>query len=169
MGLGPAGLIALQMARAEGAAHVIGYDFSQARRDVALRLGADMVYDPRGEEAASLPFRPGATVADCGIDCVGARVSVEYLMDRVETTLALFGVQREDYTYSLRHYRNLRLCGYPGHSRAAAEYAVALIERGDLDLTPLVTHWLPLERYGDGVDLLERQEAIKICFDPWRS
>jgi len=38
-----------------------------------------------------------------------------------------------------------------GHSRAAAEYAVGLIERGELDLTPLSTHHLPLERY-DEVD-----------------
>jgi len=81
--------------------------------------------------------------------------------------VALFGVQREGYVYEPRHYSGLRLCGYPGHSREAAEYAVDLIERGLLKLAPLVTHHLPLERYAEGVDLLERQEAIKVCFHPW--
>jgi threonine 3-dehydrogenase len=98
---------------------------------------------------------------------VGAKVSVEFLMDRTADVVALFGVQREAYTFDLRHYMGLRLCGYRGHSRAAAEYAVGLIERGALDLAPLVTHHLPLERYGEGIDLLERQEAVKVCFRPW--
>jgi L-iditol 2-dehydrogenase len=66
----------------------------------------------------------------------------------------------------VRHY-TLRLCGYKGHSRASAEYAVDLIRRGLLDLAPLVTHRLPLERYAEGIDLLETQAAIKVCFLPW--
>ena len=89
-------------------------------------------------------------------------------MDRVRDTVALFGVQREEYTFAPRHYGGLRLCGYPGHSREAAEYAVGLMTNGQLNLAPLVTHHLPLERYAEGIDLLERQEAVKICFYPWR-
>jgi len=26
---------------------------------------------------------------------------------------------------------------------------------------------LPLSRYTEGVDLLRKKEAIKVCFDPW--
>ena len=88
-------------------------------------------------------------------------------MDHTRDYVALFGVQREEYTFAPRHYGNLRLCGYPGHSREAAEYAVGLIERGALNLAPLVTTQMPLERYGEAIDLLEKQEAIKICFRPW--
>ena len=88
-------------------------------------------------------------------------------MDHVRDTVALFGVQREPYSFAPRHYHPaLRLCGYPGHSRAAAEYAVSLMKQGRLDLSPLVTHTLPLERYDEGIDLLERQEAIKVLYIP---
>ncbi|MDX1933172.1 MAG: alcohol dehydrogenase catalytic domain-containing protein [Capsulimonadales bacterium] len=159
VGLGPAGLIAAQMARAEGAAEVIGFDFVEARRRQGLAIGLDAAFDSREE---TLPLR-----FDTGIDCVGARASVEWLMDRTVDTVALFGVQREPYTFAPRHYR-LRLCGYPGHSRAAAEYAVSLIVNAQLDLLPLVTHRFPLEGYAEAIDLLERQEAIKVCFFPWR-
>jgi threonine dehydrogenase-like Zn-dependent dehydrogenase len=169
MGLGPAGLIAVQMAVAEGATEVVGFDFSLARRELACRLGAASAHDSREDLADLFPARPGRTAIDCAVDCVGAKSSVEYLMDRTEHVVALFGVQREDYSYAPRHYRNLRLCGYPGHSRAAAEYAVGLIANGALDLAPLTTHQLPLESYAEGIDLLERQEAIKICFRPWGS
>ena len=103
---------------------------------------------------------------ETGVDCVGAKVSVEFLMDRTADVVALFGVQREDYAYAPRH-SGLRLCGYKGHWRESAEYAVGLIAAGKLRLAPLVTHCLPLERYDEGVDLLEAREAIKICFMPW--
>lgn len=166
-GLGPAGLVAAQMARAEGASHVVGFDLSPGRRDLAARLGVDAVYDPREAPTDQVPARPARPVIDTAVDCVGTKASVEFLMDRTRDVCALFGVQREDYTFAPRHYASLRLCGYPGHSSEAAEYAVRLVTEGRLDLASLVTHRLPLERYVEGVDLLERQEAIKVCFDPW--
>jgi threonine dehydrogenase-like Zn-dependent dehydrogenase len=167
-GLGPAGLIALQMARAEGAREVVGFDLSPRRRDLALSLGADAAFDPREELGDRFPARPAAPALDCGIDCVGTRASVEFLMDHVADTAALFGVQREEYVFAPRHYRNLRLCGYQGHHREAAEYAVGLMASGALNLAPLATHHLPLERYDEGIELLERLEAVKVCFWPWR-
>ena len=171
MGLGPAGLIACQIARAEGATEVVGFDLSQARRDYAVSTASlNAAYDPGTAPDSAVPPRSSASAIQTGIDCVGARASVEWLMDHVRDTLALFGVQREPYSFLPRHYHPaLRLCGYPGHSRAAAEYAVALVERGALNLAPLVTHTLPLDRYDEGIGLLERQEAIKILYIPGRT
>jgi threonine dehydrogenase-like Zn-dependent dehydrogenase len=168
-GLGPAGLIAAQMARAEGASEVIGFDLSAERCDYAVTVSAVCAaHDPRTAPESVAPMRSHAAAIQTGIDCVGAKTSVEWLMDHVRDALALFGVQRESYSFTPRHYHPaLRLCGYPGHSRAAAEYAVSLIERGLLDLAPLVTHRLPLERYDEGIDLLSRQQAIKILYLPW--
>jgi len=165
VGLGPAGLIALQMARAEGAAQVVGFDLLPDRREHALKLGADVCHDPTDLDE-SIPLRPAKPRLMTSVDCVGAKQSVEFAMDATEDVVALFGVQREDYTYAPRHGR-LRLCGYKGHSRESAEYAVGLIEQGKLDLAPLVTHDLPLERYDEGIALLEERKAIKICYWPW--
>ena len=165
-GLGPAGLIAALMVRAEGASEVIGFDLSETRRLYAA-FALDAAYDPI-DPPSSIPSRQhGAPVLDTGVDCVGAKASVEFLLDRVRDTLALFGVQRENYTFSVRHYMNTRLCGYRGHSREAADYAVGLIRDGRIDLSPLTTHKLPLNRYAEGIELLETQKAVKICFDPW--
>jgi threonine dehydrogenase-like Zn-dependent dehydrogenase len=167
-GLGPAGLVAVQMAKAEGAGAVLGFDPLPARRDLARSIGADECFDPNEDLGADLPVRPGAVRLETAVDCVGAKASVEFLMDRTADVVALFGVQRESYEFAPRHY-TLRLCGYKGHSRESAGYAVALIEAGKLDLAPLVTHVLPLERYADGIDLLETRQAIKVCFKPWES
>lgn len=167
VGLGPAGLIAAQLARAEGAKEVIGFDLSETRRDHAVSFCVDCAFDPRSDLGEAFPARPRSPRLECTIDCVGAKASVEWAMDRTKETVALFGVQREDYVFQPRHYGHLRLCGYPGHSRPAAEYAVEKIGSGELDLSPLLTCHLPLSRYNEGIDLLERQEAIKVCFRPW--
>ncbi|MBU0607252.1 MAG: alcohol dehydrogenase catalytic domain-containing protein [Armatimonadetes bacterium] len=159
-GLGPAGLIAIQMARAEGVAQIVGFDPLPARREMALRLGADACYDPAE--------RPEALRLQTTVDCVGAKQTVEYSLDVTDDVVALFGVQREDYTYKLGR-GGVTLCGYKGHFRESAEYAVDLIEQGKLNLAPLVTHDLPLERYGEGIALLEERKAIKICYWPWES
>lgn len=161
-GLGPAGLISLQMARAEGAAEVIGFDPLPDRRALAEKLGIDATFDPTAELSGAAPWpRPATT-----IDCVGAKKTVEFSMDITQDVVALFGVQREDFTYSLRHAR-LTLCGYKGHFRESAEYAVDLIRQGKLDLAPLTTVNLPLERYDEGITMLQNREAIKVCFWPW--
>jgi threonine dehydrogenase-like Zn-dependent dehydrogenase len=167
-GLGPAGLVALQMARAEGAARVVGFDPLPERRVLATRLGASACHDPASAPEAVVPKRPSSPVLETSVDCVGSKGSVEFLMDRTRDTLALFGVQREDYVYAPRHSR-LTLCGYKGHFRESAEYALGLVAAGTLDLAPLVTHRLPLERYNEGIDLLEQRKALKVCFLPWES
>lgn len=163
-GLGPAGLVAVQMALAEGAKAVIGFDLLADRQALACRLGASTCFDPRcgsGPNALEIP------TLETAVDCVGAKVSVEFLLDRTDDVVALFGVQREDYAYASRH-GGRRLCGYKGHSRESAEYALELIRGGRLNLAALVTHHLPLERYAEGVDLLEAQKATKVCFLPWQ-
>ncbi len=167
-GLGPAGLVALQMAIAEGADAVFGFDPLPGRRELADRLGAMATFDPNADLTAEFPTRPKAPRLETAIDCVGAKTTVEFLMDRTSDVVALFGVQREDYSFRVRHY-TLRLCGYKGHWRESAEYAVGLVADGKLNLAPLVTHCLPLERYGEGIELLEARQAIKICYMPWET
>jgi len=167
-GLGPAGFVALQMAKAEGADPVFGFDPLPERREVACRIGATACFDPTADIAADFPARPDSPRLESAVDCVGAKATVESLMDRTSDVVALFGVQREDYTYALRH-GSLRLCGFRGHFRESAEYALGLIREGKLNLAHLVTHRLPLERYNEGIELLEARKAIKICFLPWES
>lgn len=165
-GLGPAGLVAAQMARAEGASSVTGLDPHGPRREFAASWCVDEAHDPTSDLFAHYPARQDGAALDLIVDCVGAKRSVEWAMDHARDKVALFGVQREDYAYAPRHYGGLSLIGYPGHSREAAEYAVGLIEQGKLNLAPLITHAMPLSEYQRGIDLLERQEAIKVMFVP---
>ena len=156
-GLGPAGLIAVQLARAHGAGEVVGIDPVAARRELAASLGAAGAVAP--EETSAGRF-------DLAIDCTGLKVSIEALMDRTDNAVAIFGVLREEVLYRARH-RKLSLLGYPGHFKTAAERALGHVVSGALRLQPLVTASLPLRRYAEGVELLRRKRAVKVCYLPW--
>ncbi|ULL16794.1 hypothetical protein DVH26_21505 [Paenibacillus sp. H1-7] len=159
-GLGPAGLIALQMLLAEGAAAVTGIDPNPERRQIARQLGADQAYEPGAPEVAP---RGSESAFDIAIDCVGYPEAVRYIMDHTTEAVALFAVQRDDY---ILNHKSLTVIGYPGHHREAAEYALELIAANRLNLAPLVSVELPLEAYTQAVDLLRSQKAVKVCFVP---
>lgn len=164
-GLGPAGLIAVQLARAHGAAEVVGIDPVAARRDLAAKLGAHRTCAP---DAAAWPADRGDGALDDAIDLTGVPASIEFLMDRTRRCVTLFGVLREEVRFTMRHwYPGLLLMGYGDHNRQAAETALRFITEGRLRLDPLVTETLPFTRYAEGVELLRQKKAVKILFDPW--
>ncbi len=166
-GLGPAGLVAVQLARAHGATEVVAFDPVPERRELAKSLGAQRVLAP--DPAAWLPSR-GADALDNAIDLTGLPASIEFLMDRTRRCVALFGVLREEVRFSgPRHLfgPGLILMGYGNHTRTAAETALRLVVEGKLKLEPLVTTTLPFTRYAEGVELLRTKRAIKVLFDPW--
>jgi threonine dehydrogenase-like Zn-dependent dehydrogenase len=164
-GLGPAGLIAIQMAQAAGAAEVLAIDPIASRRELAMRHGADTVYAPDDQRWLELDRR-GKNALDMAIDCTGLKISIEPLLDRTRHAVAIFGVLREAVQFHANHWAGLSLLGYGSHHVQAARDALELIQTGKLDLTPLVTHTLPLSCYAQGVELLRSHQAIKVCFLP---
>jgi threonine dehydrogenase-like Zn-dependent dehydrogenase len=165
-GLGPAGLVGVQMARAHGATEVVGLDPMSDRRDLAFELGAHLVLDPIQDE---WPASRSEGALDDSIDMTGLPVSIEFLMERTKRAVALFGVLREQVRFTSRQMfgPGLILMGYADHNRKAAETALQMIVDGSLKLSPLVTEKLSFKEYGKGVELLRKKKAIKILFDPW--
>jgi threonine dehydrogenase-like Zn-dependent dehydrogenase len=159
-GLGPSGLIAVQMARAYGAREVTAFDLLPSRRALALSLGADVASHPDEHAEDRDAF-------DSALDTTGLPASIHHLMARTRRTVAIFGVLRQPVTFGPElWWGDFALVGYGEHSRGAAERALSLVEGGKLDLSALVTHTLPLSRYAEGVELLRRREAIKVLFTP---
>ena len=111
---------------------------------------------------------PPALRAEClevGVDCAGYPDAVRFFMDRVRWHVALFAVQRHDYTYARTH-SGLTVVGYAGHHRAAAEYALETIAAGKLDLRPLISVELPSNAMRRASPSLRQQQALKIGFRP---
>lgn len=159
-GLGPAGLLAIQLARIWGAKEVTGIDISEERVAYVNRLGLGNAL--LATEAAGRTF-------DLGYDCVGAAASVQNLLRLASRKVVIFGVLRGTVQYeehlwlkgtTLESYQ-----GRPVDARLRELLIDALTHKG-LNTECLLTHHVPFTRYEEAVALLKSQQAIKIYFYP---
>jgi threonine dehydrogenase-like Zn-dependent dehydrogenase len=165
-GLGPSGLIAVQLSRAFGARTITALDPLECRRSLALELGADEVADPRSYSWPEGRFDVRAF--DAALDTTGLPVAIEALMNSTRETVAIFGVLRETVRFGTEQWwGGFGLLGYATHTRQAAEEAYQCILDKTLRLAPLVSEKLPFSRYAEGVEMLRSQRALKVLFDPW--
>lgn len=158
-GLGPAGLVFVQLARAVRAIEIVGLDPLPARRELAKRLGADTVMDPCEASFTARHFH-------CSFDCSGHPAAVHQAMAATSRLVVLFAVQREPYVFKPEFWGGLILAGAQQHTYAAAEYAVRRLREGTLNLHALVTHTVPLAEYGQAVEWLRNKEAVKVALIP---
>ena len=174
-GLGPAGLMAAQFLRAEGAEEVIGIEISQPRREHALSSGVvDRVIDPLSEEGLALPMRRGAksggpAVIDVAVDCAGSRASAQYLMDHTQDIVSFFAVQREPYSFEgwyVGQHHGLKIFGCPDRHEGCGLYAARHARNGSIDLSLTVSHTMGLEEYDKALELIESHQALKVMFVP---
>ena len=164
-GLGPAGLIAVQLARVHGASDVMALDPLPTRRALAAQLGMSKVFAPDDPEVLNLLDQ--GDLWTTGIDCTGLAPALQHLMALCSRYVHVFGVLRDPVQFGMPEYRKgLALIGYDRHTREAAETALSFVAKGQLDLKPLATHRLPLGDYLEGIDLLRSKQAIKVQFLP---
>ena len=165
-GAGPAGLIAVQMARIYGAKEILALEPLAARRQLAIAAGADAALEPEAVQDRPAADRPAGW--NTGVDCTGLAPSVRALLSLCQDYVHVFGVLRQEVAFGFAEWRKgLALIGYGNHSRAAAEQALAWMLSGRLDLSLLSTHTLPLREYLRGIALLRAREAVKIRYLPW--
>ena len=164
-GLGPGGLIGLQLLKAAGAAELVAIDPLAERRELALQLGADAAVAP-GDPLVKVS-RSGPDAFDTALDTTGLPVSIEALMGACKRAVAIFGVLREPVSLGpAQWYGGFSLIAYGEHNRGAAERAYQAILDGHLDLAPLVSRTMPLSRYAEAIALLHNMQAIKVLFKP---
>lgn len=168
-GLGPAGLVCVQLLWAAGASYIVGFDPLKAWRELAHQLGAGAAIDPTEGALEKLPRRGQLDAFDCAFDCVGTAAVVHQAMELTNHLVVLFAVQREPYVFAPKFWGGLTLAGTQPHTREAAEYAINRLAEGRLDLGALVTDVMRLDEYGRAVDLLRHQDAVKVAFLPQES
>ncbi len=76
IGAGPIGVIMLQLAKLSGAAKLIVSEPVKEKRELALKLGADLVIDPINEDIEKILSEYTKNV-DCVIECAGSKRTQE--------------------------------------------------------------------------------------------
>lgn len=167
-GLGPIGLMHMQVSRAFGA-RVIASDLIPARLEKARALGADWVINPQETDLAGFVKE---ITGGWGVDAVVVAVGSARLVEQSLPLLApggrlniFAGIYPKDELRidpNLIHYGEYVLTGSADSTPANMVHALELIESGQVDTASLVSHVLPLEELVHGLDMVKNTVGLKI-------
>ena len=105
-GGGAIGLLLMQLAKRRGAARVILVEPAEEKRNMAIKLGADMTLDPVCEDVPEALKKSGLQHIQCVIETCGLKATSEQAMEIVDRggTVLLFAVTAVDNVIALRTY-----------------------------------------------------------------
>ena len=144
------------------------------RLATAKKLGASQTVGPGAEALEAVLASTNGIGADAVFDTVGGNDTLEdgLNLTRPGGSVVLFAHAPEEaqarYNLNAVFKFERRILGT--YSAALKEQAeiFELINSGDLDPSPLVTHKLPLDDFERGVSLVRKHHALKVLFTPSR-
>jgi threonine 3-dehydrogenase len=168
-GVGSIGLMAIPVARAAGAAKVIAVDINPAKLELAKRLGADRVFDARDPELQQRVLdETNGDGADVLLEMSGSGAAINQGLAMVRNggRAALLGLPSDNVSLNLAEniiFKGLTVLGINGRRMFETWYQTqALVVAGRIDLGPIITHVLPIDRYRECFELLKDGKAAKI-------
>jgi 2-desacetyl-2-hydroxyethyl bacteriochlorophyllide A dehydrogenase len=172
LGAGPVGLCTVQALIAAGAERVHAVDRDADRLALASSFGATPV-DVGAQSAEMVLARATeGRGADVVIDAVGVPDAYREALAIVRrggrvVVVGMYASETVELQLGVAWIRGLDL-RFAGETPVHAVWvdAMAAIESGRLDPTPLISHRLPLERAAEGYGAFERREATKVVLDP---
>ncbi|WP_415403977.1 L-idonate 5-dehydrogenase [Tateyamaria sp. SN3-11] len=163
-GCGPIGQLCVLVARAAGAVEVVATDIAPFTLDMARKVGADrtinMAETPDGLEA----YAADKGHFDVHFECSGAAPALAAAIPalRPGATLVQLGLGG-DMTLPVQAMTAKEI-SFKGSFRFHEEFftAVAMMQGGQIDVTPLVTHSFALDQAGAAFEMAaDRSQAIK--------
>ena len=170
-GLGPAGLIYIRVARLLGASVIVGIDMVDFRLNKAKELGADGVFmasqaDHVEKAIEILGGKPNVIIDATGADVVASIVK----FGEVGTRVIPFGVPPFNWNERKKdledHGMIMNQMGVES-ARYATKYCTKWANDGVLGLEPIITHKLPIEQTGHGLDLCRenKDKTLKVIIE----
>jgi L-iditol 2-dehydrogenase len=173
IGCGNVGLVLIQLLRLRGASRVIAVDIADTALAAALRVGATEAVNPSSqpllEAVRNLTEGRGADVA---IEAVGSAQTYAGAFELVRAGGRIIGFggtppgQKMSLEPNLVHYKTLRLIGVYHYLPPDYRRALTLVTSGQVKLSEVITHHLPLERIHDGVDIYPSQDCRGLAIHP---
>jgi len=173
IGCGPIGLMAVNAAKALGAANIIAVDVNSLRLNIAEGLGATHIINSAEVDSAGriLEVTNGVGV-DAFIDASGNTGAIlnGFKSLRKGGRVALIGLPSKPLEIDLGPYVVFKEASIVGiHGRRMYETWTAMsniLDKGLLNIDPIITHVIKLEEYEKGFEILEKGYGGKVILVP---
>jgi S-(hydroxymethyl)glutathione dehydrogenase/alcohol dehydrogenase len=177
-GLGGIGLNVIQGLRLAGADMIVGVDLNPAKKPMAERFGMTHFVNPTEVGGDLVPYLVNLTKtpfdqiggADYSFDCTG---NVQVMRAALECThrgwgvsvvigVAPAGAEISTRPFQLVTGRVWKGTAFGGaRGRTDVPKVVDWYMDGKIEIDPMITHVLPLDRINEGFDLMHRGESIR--------
>lgn len=169
-GAGPIGMMAAAVCRHAGARQVVITDFSPERLAIAKRMGAsrtvDLSKESLEEVIKELKIEGGFSV---GLEMSGAPSALQSMIDQVAPggEIALLGILPKDSPVDWHKviFKGLTLKGIYGRKLFKTWFQLIRMVESGVDLSPVITHAYPLERFEEAFATLLSGKAAKVLLD----
>ncbi len=171
-GLGGIGLNVIQGARLAGAEMIVGVDLNPAKQAMAERFGMTHFVNPKEIDGDLVAHLVNLTKggADYSFECIGNTRVMRQALECCHKgwgTSVIIGVAGAGEEISTRPFqlvtgRNWRGSAFGGaRGRTDVPKIVDWYMDGKIEIDPLITHVMPLEKINEGFELMHNGESIR--------
>ena len=172
IGAGPMGLIWTQLVKHRGAGLIIVSDLVEKRLEMAKKMGADIIVNPRKDDFIEVVRdATDGKMADICVEVVGNPATVEQAIRATGYggRTVIFGTTKKGLKVPIEPYDIMR------HEKEIigsfiANYtflpAIAAMYEGIVNSDLLITHEYRLEQFGEALKVHKSGEALKIVLKP---
>jgi (R,R)-butanediol dehydrogenase/meso-butanediol dehydrogenase/diacetyl reductase len=170
-GGGPIGLLTLLAAKHRGASRIILSEPAAARREAALRLGAEHVVDPAQVASVRVRQLTDGLGCDLAVECVGIGPTMDDCLasTRRGGRIVVAGAYEQPYSVNLLNLllQEHSIAGTFGYANEFEE-ARDLIVAGKIDVSPLISRVVSLDELPDVFEQLtsDRNRDQKVLVRP---
>ena len=169
-GAGPIGIMAAAIARFVGARHVVVTDINDYRLDLARRMGATRAINVTRESLDDTMKSLGMVEGfDVGLEMSGNPSAFRDLLRTMHHggSVALLGIPPGDTAIDWNEviFKGLVIKGIYGREMFETWYKMSAMLQSGLDVTPIITHRLPVAAYQDGFEIMKSGSSGKVILD----
>lgn len=174
IGAGPIGCLHAALAKIKGASKIILIDISDSRLKLANILSIDVLVNSKRDDAVKRVMKE--TNEEGASSVIVACCSAEAQRQALEMCgrkgrISFFAGLPKDNPYvtlnaNLIHYKEIAIYGANGSTPKQYHLAQQLIAEHKIEVKKLISQYLPLEKIINGIEMIEKGEALKVILTP---
>ena len=166
-GAGPIGLMAAAIARHIGARHVVVTDINEHRLDMAKKMGANYVLNPKQTSLKQAMDDLGMLEGfDVGMEMSGSPAAFQSMLEAMNHggRIAMLGIFAAPTTtdWSQVIFKGLKLKGIYGREMFETWYKMTTMLQSGLDISQVITHRFDIDDYERGFEAMQQGQSGKV-------
>lgn len=170
-GMGPIGLFAVAVCKAQGAKSVAVTEISPFRIDLAKKMGADLVINPLQEDAREVILAAFPGGVDATLEMSGHTSSFDLAVEVTRpggriSLLGIFPDKKINVAINDVIFKGIDIQGIVGRKLWETwDQMGELLSSGKLDVSPIVTHQFHYSRFSEAMELIAEGKTGKVVFE----